>query len=271
MLQFTYCLLFPSASFYSIYLLLVFRWDSWVNENETKRSSTRRWKFTDCPVPSQPHTDLSLSSSVSQMPSLLSNPDSGLLALLAVVWDLGKLLLCFPAILRLLKLYLSFFVVFKNKKFSHRNNLSSIFLCFMNVNLDWLFADTNHPHGCKWEQNMVLLVYRKKENPHHLDFQWYCLLVADLSNGFQIMISKKLLIRHLLKDFWLKQFGKVLVLWDLYQGSWLLVLLLTYRFYADLQLWVVVTCSNNFGPFHWTNGPDSALELQRGCKSGPHV
>lgn len=208
MLQFTYCLFFSSASFYSISLLLVFRWNFWVTRNETKRSSTRRWKFTDCPVPSQPHTDLSLSSSASQLPSLLSSLDSGLLAVVTVVWDIGKLLLCFPAILRLLKLYLSFFFVFKNKKISHRKNLNLIFLCFVIVNLDWLFADTSHPHGCKWEQNMVLLVYRKKENPHRLDFQWYYLLVSDLPNGFQIMISKKLLIRHLLKDFWPKQFAK---------------------------------------------------------------
>lgn len=204
-------------------------------------------------------------------PAALSKSDSVLLAIVAVIWDIRKLLLCFLAILRLLRLYHSFSFVSKNKSISHRNNLNLIFLCFVNLNLWWLFADPSNPYGYKWEQNMVLLVYRKKENPHGLGFQWCYLLVADLSNGFQIMISKKLLIRHLLKDFWPKQFGKVLVLWDLYLGSWLLLLLLPYCFYADLQLWVVVTCSNNCGPFHWTNGPDSEVELQRGCKLGPHV
>ena len=40
---------------------------------------------------------------------------------------------------------------------------------------------------------------------------------------------------------------------------------------AALQLWVVVTCSNNLGLLHWANGPDSEVELQKSCKSGPHV
>lgn len=130
-----------------------------------------------------------LSSSANQLPSLLSNSDSVLLAIVAVVWDIRKLLVHFLAILRLLRLYHSFSYVSKNKSFSHRNNLNLIFLCFVNINLGWLFAETNDPYGYKWEQNMVLLVYRKKEKPHGLGFQWCYLLVADLSNGFQIMIS----------------------------------------------------------------------------------
>ena len=84
------------------------------------------------------------------------------------------------------------------------------------------------------------LFIKKKENPHDLGFRWCYLLVADLSNGFQIMISKKLLIRHLLKDFWPKQFGKVLVyriyIWalDCYCFYWLIVSML----FCSSELWL---------------------------------
>jgi len=100
-----------------------------------KRSSTRKWKFTGCSFPSHAHGDLSLSSSANQLPSLISKSDSVLLAIVAVDWDRIKLLLCFLAILRLLRLYHSFRFVSKNKSFTHRNNLNLIFLSFLSVNL----------------------------------------------------------------------------------------------------------------------------------------
>lgn len=62
-----------------------------------KRSRTRNWKVTGCSVPFHPHGDLSLSSSANQLPSLASNLDSVLLAVVAVVWDVRKLLFpCYP-------------------------------------------------------------------------------------------------------------------------------------------------------------------------------
>lgn len=93
---------------------------------------------------------------------LLSNSDSTLLPIVAAVWDIRKLFLCFLAIVRQLKLYQNSVCV-QEQKFQPRkyHELSFSVFCECKSWMDVCWEQRSFM-AINENRNMVLLVYRKK-------------------------------------------------------------------------------------------------------------